>query len=127
MDSNTKLETVHIVGNFLNQSVKFGKNPFICYGKLQFFRIGISRRYVKILCHIHHNETGCIPDLVCKVSAGFYSFIVETHIITRRITGNQGKTQCICAILINNLQRIDTIAKGFTHLPSLGVTNQTVE
>ena len=28
-------------------------------------------------------------------------------------------TKCICTILIDDLQRIDTISKGFTHLASL--------
>ena len=55
------------------------------------------------------------------------SFIIETHVITRRITCDQCHTKCICTILIDDLQWIDTISKRFTHLTSLRVTNQTVD
>ena len=47
---------------------------------------------------------------------------VETHIVTRCITGYQGQTQCICTVFINNLQRVNTISKRFTHLTSLRVS-----
>ena len=36
--------------------------------------------------------------------------IVETHIITRSISGDQCQTQGICTVLVNDFQRIDTVS-----------------
>ena len=79
------------------------------------------------LLHIHHDETGCVPYLVCEVTACFHSLPVETHVVARCISGDQRHTQGICAVLVDNLKRIDTIAKRLTHLASLAVAYQTVD
>ena len=112
---------IHILGSILDQGIQLGKNPLIY--RLQ-DRICNLKSFLR---HVHHDETGCVPDLVCKVSARLYSFIVETHVITRCITGDQGKTQGICTILIDNLQRIDPIAKTLTHLTSLRISDKSME
>ena len=79
------------------------------------------------LLHVHHDETGCVPYLVCKVAACLNSLPVETHVVARCITGDQGHTQGICTVLVDHLQRIDTVAQGLTHLTALAVTHQTMD
>ena len=114
LNRNTEFVFLHVLGNFLRQSIYLGKDPLICL--LEFL---ISRLCDRIITQMHHNETGCIPYLIGKVTAGFYTFVVETHIVTRRITCNKGETKCVCTVFINNLQRVNTIAEGLTHLTSL--------
>ena len=122
LNCNTKLIFIQVLCYIFCQSVYLGQNPLISAGKG--FQISLSRN----LCffQIHHNKSGCIPYLICKVSAGFHTFHVETHIISGSISGHQGKTQSICSILVNDFQRVDTISKGFTHFPSLGISHQTM-
>ena len=76
--------------------------------------------------HIHHDKTGSVPDLVGKVTAGLHALHIETHIVAGRVAGNQGETQGVCAILIDDLQRVDTISQRLTHLPSQGIPHQSV-
>ena len=51
----------------------------------------------------------------------------RTHIISRRISGHQSHSKSIRTILINDLQRIDTISQRFAHLATQGVPYQTVD
>ena len=37
------------------------------------------------------------------------------------------QAQSICAVLIDDLQRIDTVAEGFRHLSSLGISYEAVD
>ena len=68
---------------------------------------------------VHHDEAGCIPHLVGEVTAGLHPLPIEAHIVAGRISGDQRETQCIRAVLINHLQRVNTISQGLTHLASL--------
>ena len=113
--SDSKLVFIHIVCNITDYGVQLGKDPFVFKAEI----IQICRLSYSLALQIHHNETGCIPDFVCKITAGLYTFPVETHVISRCITCDQSQSKCICAVFINNFQRIDTISERFTHLTSL--------
>ena len=78
------------------------------------------------LRQIHHYVAAGIPDLICKVPAGFHLLPVETHIISRSISGNKGKAESIRTVFVNNLKRIDTVPQGLTHLTALGIPYKTV-
>ena len=119
---NTQFIFIQIFRNILSQSIYLGQNPFICCSQF-------GQLYILHLCfiQIHHDKTGCIPYFIGKVAACFHTLPVETHVITGRIAGYQCHTKSICTVFINNLQRIDTIAKRFTHLASLGITYQTMD
>ena len=72
-----------------------------------------------IFTHVHHDEPGSVPYLIGKVTAVLNSFIIETHIITGCVSCDQCQTKRICAVLINNFQRINSVSEGFAHLTSL--------
>ena len=111
---NTQFEFIQVLCNILHQCIACRQNPLICRHQFRGFRL----RYI-LSFHIHKDETRRIPYLIGKITACLYSFIIETHVITRRITCDQCHTKCICTILIDNIQRVDTIAQRFTHLTSL--------
>ena len=77
--------------------------------------------------HIHQDETGCVPYLVCKVSVRFYTLHVETHVVAGRIAGDQRQAQCVRTVFVDDFQRIDTVSEGFAHLASLRVSYKPVE
>ena len=112
---NSKLIFIHILSNITDHGVQSGKDPFILVAQC----VQVFRRCYCLALQVHHNETGSIPDLICKVTAGFYTLPVETHIISRCITCHQCQTKGICAVFVDNLQRIDTVSKRLTHLTSL--------
>ena len=109
------------IGNFFRYVLQAGKNPSICQGVRSQFRIGV------IAFNVHQCKTGSIPNLVSKVTSGFYTFPIEAHIVTRGVAGNEHEAQSICTILVNNFQRINAIAQGFGHFATLAITNKTVD
>ena len=119
---NSQLIFIQIFCNILCQCVDLGENPLVCTGK------GGKVNLCRNLCffQVHHNKSGRVPYLIGKVSACLYSFPVETHIISGRISGHQSQTQGISAVFVNNLKRVNTVSKGFTHLATLGISYQTM-
>src|SRR5699024_7370613 len=101
LNSNAQFIFVHVFCHIFCQSIDFGQNPLICSCK--FCKVHFSRNFC--FFQVHHNKSGSIPYLIGKVSAGFYSLPVETHIISRSISCDQSKSQCVCTILVDNLQR----------------------
>ena len=122
LEGDSQLVLIHVLGNIFCQRVDLGEDPAVSH--LQVRKLHI--RYRRFL-NVHHDETGCIPYLVRKVTACFHTLPIEAHIVARCVTGHQCHTKCIGAVLVDNLERIDTISKGFTHLASLGVAYQTVD
>ena len=118
---DTELVFVHILCHVFCQRVHRGQDPTVSRRKEC-----VIRFVDNILLHIHKDETGCVPHLVCKIPARFYSLIVETHVVARRVSGHKCKPQRIGAVLVNDLKRINTISERFTHLASLGITHQSV-
>ena len=119
--------------------VTLGKNPLICqsqvlgnYGK-HFFKTCFLLSYQReksfflLFLYIHKEETGSIPNLIHKVSAGFHTAMIETHIISGSISGKKRHSQGICPVSTDDFQRIDSVSQGLTHLSSLIVSHQTVD
>ena len=120
LHGDSQLIFIHIFRNVFCQGIHLRKNPFIRPGqklRVHFFR---NLRFFQV----HHNETRRIPYLVCKVSAGLYALHIKTHIISRRISGNQCKPQRICAIFIYDFQRVNAVAQRFAHFPPLRVADK---
>ena len=120
---NTQFEFFHVIGHIFCHIVELTQDPFVCC--CQFGQIHGSRNFC--FFQVHHDETGSVPYFVCEVSAGFHTLPVETHIVTRCITGHQSKTQGVRAVFVDDFQRIDTVTQGFTHLSSLRISYQTVD
>ena len=75
---------------------------------------------------VHTNEARCVPELICKVSCRLDLLVGESHIVTGSVTRCKSKAERICAVLLDNLKGIDTVAEGFRHFSTLRVTNKTV-
>ena len=119
--SFAQLELLQHFGNALSGVLQTGQNPFICQGIRSQLSVGI------VAFHVHQSETGSVPDFVGKVTGCLNALPVEAHIVARGVAGNQHEAQCIGAVLINNLQRVDAVAQGFGHLTALAVANQTMD
>ncbi len=119
---DAQLIALHIAGDILYQGVQLRQDPFV--HRLQ---LGSGRLRHGLAIHVHHDETGGIPHLVGEITAVFYPFIVETHVVPGGVAGDQRKPQGIRAVLVDDLQRVDAVAQGFGHLPALAVPDQSVE
>ena len=118
----TQLKLLQVGSNTLSGLGVTGHNPLVSQSIIL---LCWNKGLVKAL-QIHQHKAGGIPQLVSKVSGSHNTIIDKSHIITRSVAGNQHKSQGISAILVNNLYWINTITQGFRHLPSLLISNQTM-
>ena len=107
-------------GHIRSHILHAGKDPLIRQFVRRPFRVGL------IAFQIHQREAGSVPDFIGKVTGGFQTAPVETHVVAGRIAGDQHEAQGIAAILFDHLQRIDTVAQGFAHLTALLIPHQAV-
>ena len=119
---DTQLVVLHVVGDFFYKGVCLGKNPFV--GWRQVVKAHLAQ--VGFL-YIHKHEPGSVPYFVGKVTAGDDLLLGETHIVTRCISCHESQAQRVSAVLVDNLQRIDTVAQGLAHLASLLIPHKTVD
>ncbi len=119
---NAELVAVHIVRHLTDQRIYLRKDPFICQCQAH---PGFSDG----LCffQVHHDETGRVPYFVGEVPAGLHALHVETHVVAGRVSGDQRQTERVRAVFVDDFERIDTVSEGFTHLASLGITNESVD
>ena len=106
--------------------VHLGEDPFISLRQLGKLYIVPADTLLTRLIHVHENETGCVPYLVGKIPARLYLLVGIAHIVARCVAGNQRETQCVSAVLVNDLQRVNTVAERFAHLASLLVADKSV-
>ena len=122
LHSDTEFVFVEVLSHFFCQMVNLGKNPFVCSG--QVIEIHLCRNIGFL--EVHHDKTGSVPYFVGEVTAGFHTIPVETHVVSGGVSGHKSQAERICAVFVDDFQRIDTVSEGFTHLSSLAVTNQSV-
>ena len=122
LNCNSEFIFIHVLGHIFRQCVDLGQNPAV--SRLQ---QRILRRLHTFFRHIHKDETGRVPHFIREVTARLHSLVVEAHIITRRVSCDKCKSQGVSAVFVDNLQRINTISKRFTHLSSLGISYETVD
>ena len=112
---------VEIDGNLFDKPLKLGENPFV---NRQFFKLG---NVLKLLAfHVHDEETAGVPKLVHEVAAGFHLFFGISGVASRSDARSQTETQGVGAVFVDNLQRIDAVAKRFGHLSALTVADEAV-
>ena len=65
------------------------------------------------------------------IGTGSYGILIDAGIPVKTIRQTLKKEnipfESICAVFVDNLERIDTVAEGLGHLATLRVTNQTVD
>ena len=60
---------------------------------------------------VHEHEARCVPQLVCKVSRSLDLFVREAHIVSGRVACRERKAEGIRAVLLDDLERVDTVAE----------------
>ena len=122
-NGNAEFVFFKVFGDLADKAVVKGKQPFV----LRFKTVGCGLIYRYVVVKIHHRESRCVPDLICKVTARFDTFGGETHIVSGAVAGCEGESQSIGTVLIDDLKRVDAVAEGFRHFSALRVTHKTVE
>ena len=122
LDGNAQLEFLQIVGNFLGHVVQSADNPLVF--QLQGF--GQSVGHI-VAVNVHEDKAGSVPNLVGKVPAGGHLFVGEAQVVSGAVAGHQSKAQGVRAVLLNDLQGVDSVAQRLTHLAALCIPHQAME
>ena len=133
LDCDAKLEFIHIIRNSLNCIIQAGQDPLV-------LRLDRSRHLIRtdkslqsrflsgsLFGKVHHDKSGCIPDLICEVPVRDDSLIVETHVVSGRVSCDQRHSQRVCAIVPDDLQGIYAVSEGLGHLAAEGIPDKSVE
>ena len=64
-----------------------------------------------LILEIHDYKSRSIPKLVGKVSAGFQSVFLESHVVARCDTCGKHESQCVCAVLVYDFKRVYAVAQ----------------
>ena len=117
---DAQLVTVHILADLFDKVVELGKDPLVLYLKLFGQLVFVNRE-------VHHHEAGRVPELVAEVAHRFALLDVEAHIVAGGVAGDEVVAQCVRAVLLYHLQRVDAVAEGLGHLASLTVAHEAVD
>ena len=88
-----------------------------------------------VAAQVHQGKAGGIPELVGEVAGPLHrgggvtgAVVIEADVLTGagHLT-HQGKAQGIGAITLNQQQRVNAIARGFTHLAVVLIPHQAVD
>ena len=104
LHGNAQLKLVHVFRHVFCKSVDPGQDPAVRRRQQ-----GAVRLLHYIFLHIHKDKTRRVPYLVCKIPACLHALIVETHVVSRRVSCDKGQPQGVCTVLVDDLQRIDPV------------------
>ncbi len=109
---DSKLIFVHVVCNFTDHCIELERSDLS--SRQSSFKSAGSVTVLPSRFIIMNRDAFQI--LFAKLRLDSTRSQVKTHVVPRCISCDQCQTKCICAVFINNFQRIDTISKRFTHL-----------
>ena len=121
LNGKTELIFFKRVRNCLDKVVILRQYPLVLNSKI-FGNV----RSLLVLAEVHKDKPCRIPNLVCKVSACLNLFVGKSHIISGAVARGKGKSQCVCAELVDNFKRINTVAERLRHFSALCVTDKSV-
>ena len=75
---------------------------------------------------IHEHKARSVPDFIHEVARAFRLFVHITHIAAGSDALHERKAQAVRAVLVDNFQRVDTVAERFTHLSAQLVAHYAV-
>ena len=133
LDSDTEFKFIHILCHGLHSVIEAGQDPLVLrcdrFRNLVLIDHSAEQRVVfgSLFGKVHHNKSGSVPYLVGEVSVGYDSLVIETHVISGRVAGDQRHAERVSAVIGDDLQRIDTVAERLGHLASQGISDKTVE
>ena len=113
---------VQIVRHLPGDLVETGQDPLVGGVEQLFPDGGLS-----VLRDVHEHEPCCVVHLVAEVPGGLHLLPVEAHVVAGGVAGDQGEAQGVCAVLFDDLERIDAVAQGLAHLPAQAVPHEAVD
>ena len=119
---NAQLKCFEVLVYFLGKGVELAYYPLILHCKI----FGETCE-LEVIGQVHHDKSGSVPQLVCKVSGSLYLVLDVAHIISGSIACCKHKAESVCAVLVDDLQRVDAVAQRLGHLSALRVSYQTVD
>ena len=121
--SQTHLIVLQIIGHGTGHLIQLGQHPLVAHVQQLF--TGQTR--LKVLGQVHQHKAGGVPQLIGKVAGSLHLLFDIAHIVARGGAVHQHKAQGIRAVLGNDLQRIDAVAKALGHLAALTVADDAVD
>ena len=121
-DCDAELVFFHILSDVLHEGVHERDD-----GSVLGVEVAVLRIMEVEAIQVHLDESRCIPYLIREVPRVLDSLPVESHVISRCVSCHQGKSQRVCAVLVDDFERIDTVSKGLRHLSALVITHKTVD
>ena len=114
---------VHLGSDFLDGFLETAQDEFIQGTK--FF--GVDFAWDEAFAKRGLDIASRIPDLVQVILSGLQFFIAVTHIEPRGAIRRDEIAKGVNAVFGDDIDRIDPVSEGFRHLPSLFVSNQTMD
>ena len=105
LEGNAQLEFIHVLRHFPDQLIALGKDPAVSGKQLKEIRLCDL-----LALHVHEDEPGSVPHLICKVPACLHSLIVEAHVVSGGISRHKSHSQGVGSVLVNDLQRVNTVS-----------------
>ena len=104
--SYAEIVIIDIDSRFSNNVMELCKDPLVFECVLRRIKAAV----IDLVRHVHDDESHSVPDLVGKVSSHYDLVFLESLVVARSITGNESESQSICAVILDDLERIDSVA-----------------
>ena len=76
---------------------------------------------------VHLAEAGGVPEFGDKAAVGFDAGGTEFDVAAGTGEGADGEAEGVCAVGVDELERVDDVALGFRHLLALLVADEAVD
>ena len=114
---------VEVVAHGTGHLIQLGQHPLVAHVQL----VLTGQAGLEVLGQIHQHEAGGVPQLVCKVAGSLHLLLAVAHIVARGGAVHQHEAQGVRAVLGDDLQRVDAVAKALGHLAALTVADDAVD
>jgi len=117
-----QVKRIKVARHFLCDGVQAVENPLVRHVKRG--AVDLARRF---FAQVHQHKARGVINLVAEVARRFHLLAVKAHVVSRAVAGDEAEAQRIRAVILDDLQRVDAVAKGFGHLPSKLVAHDAVD
>ena len=121
LNGDSELESLKIIGNLFDEVVIEAEHPLILERKL----IGQTRFFGAV--EVHKDKACGVPELVRKVAARFDLFVGISHVVSGAVAVGKSEAQGICAVFVNDLERIDAVAERLRHFSAQLIADESVD
>ena len=123
-EGHAQFIAVDVLADLFAEGVELREDPLVFDGEV--FDGGQVCRTLGTV-EVHEDVTGGIPDLVAEVTGGLDLLLGIAHVVSGAVAGDEGEAEGICAVLVDDDQRVDAVAEGLRHLPALFIADDAVD